>query len=227
MITCWLMHWQTSHLAGSQNAAEMAECLLVIQHNGRVCGHTCVYVCVLCVGVCLCVYLWLNLLVRLAFCAFCMFLWVMHFAGIRTWACMCVCVCVFRVITVFCLFLECLSLFVEEATFLSKSKLSWRNCLWTVWKECVFVRLSFFVCVRVLYSWVCVCPRERAIKGAVWWRDCIKGVREETRVAGSWEGSMWGWTGGWCRCLILPQPWAFYIPSISLLSTSAWGCWGM
>lgn len=32
----------------------------------------------------------------------------------------------------------------------------------------------------VVFMCVCVCPRERAIKGAVWWRDCIKGVREET-----------------------------------------------
>lgn len=40
-------------MAGSQNAAEMAECLLVIQHNRRGCGHTCV--CALSVGGCLCV----------------------------------------------------------------------------------------------------------------------------------------------------------------------------
>lgn len=64
MITCWLMHWQTSYLAGSQKAAEMARCLLVIQHNGRVCEHTCVCVCVclVCVGGCLCVSL-----IKLAF----------------------------------------------------------------------------------------------------------------------------------------------------------------
>lgn len=64
MITCWLMHWQTSYLAGSQKAAEMARCLLVIQHNGRVCEHTCVCVCVWYVWVAACVYLWLNLLLR-------------------------------------------------------------------------------------------------------------------------------------------------------------------
>lgn len=35
-------------------------------------------------------------------------------------------------------------------------------------------------CVFIRMCCICVCLQERAIKGAVWWRDCIKGAREET-----------------------------------------------
>lgn len=138
-------------------------------------------VCVCYVWVAAYVYLWLNLLLRLISCAFCMFLCIMHFALIRVW------VCVFSVITVLCLFFECLSVFVAEATFLAKSKLSWCNCLWTV-QKCVFV----YTCV--VFVCVLVCPQERAIKGVVWWRDCIKGAREETE----WQAAERAACGGDC-----------------------------
>lgn len=165
------MHWQTSYLAGSQKAAEMARCLLVIQHNGRVCEHTCVCVCVWYVWVAACVYLWLNLLLSSG--GFLCFLHV--FPQVFAY------LCVFCLIAVLRLFLECLSLFVVEATFLSKSKLSWHNCLWTVQKKCVLVCFEFLcVCLCCICVCVCVCPWETAIKGAVWCRDCMKGVREET-----------------------------------------------
>lgn len=49
----------------------------------------------------------------------CFFSRVMRFARAR----------VFCLITALRLFLECLSSFESEATFLSKSKLSWRDCL--------------------------------------------------------------------------------------------------
>lgn len=142
--------------------------------DARVC------VCLLCVGGCLCVSV-IKLASKSGFLCF-LHVFVSYAFCLHT--CVRVCACVFRVIAVLRLFFECLSLFVAEATFLSKSKLSWRNCLWTVQKKCgvfFFFFCAFeFLCTHVLCSCVCVCPRERAIKGAVWWRDCIKGAREET-----------------------------------------------
>lgn len=164
--------------------------------------------------VCVCVCGWLPVCIKLAsksalfpvllacfFSVFFFFLRVMHFARAR----------VFCLITVLCLFLECLSSFESEATFLSKSKLSWRNCLWTAWKKRAFVYACVVSARERAYA-----RREGAIKGAPWWRECMKGVRGETEwqaaegaACGGGQGGAWG---GWCRCLILRQPRAFLCP---------------
>lgn len=175
MVTCWLMHWQTSHLAGSQNTAEMAACLLVIQHNGRVCGCMCVYF--LCVGGWLCV---LNLLIRAAFCAFCMFF--CDLCVLLGWV-----LCLITVLLT-CFWSACRYLYWRQL-FFPKSKLSWCNCLWTV-QKCAFVY------ARVVCVYVSVCPQERAIKGAVWWSDCLKGVREETEWQAAEGAACGGGRGG-------------------------------
>lgn len=82
--------------------------------------NTLVRSCWLCVGGCLCVYV-IKLALKSSF---------LHvlFLKFSISLILCVSMC-FRVIMVRRLFLEWLSLFVVEATFLPKSKLSWRNCL--------------------------------------------------------------------------------------------------
>lgn len=68
------------------------------------------------------------------------------------------------------------------------------------------VQKCAFVYTRVVCVYVSVCPQERAIKGAVWWSDCIKGVREETEWQAAEGAACGGGRGVQCRCLILPQP---------------------
>lgn len=215
MITCWLMHWQTSHLAGSQNAAEMADCLLVIQHNGRVCGCMCVCVCY--VWVSACVYLWLYLLLRVVFCAFCIFFSYAFYLHTCVWVCVCFLCDNCALLVSWVPVIICSG---GNFSFQIKTQLAYLSANST--EEVCF-------CVLViLYLCVCVCmPTGKSNQRSCVVERLYKRTERGNRVAGSWEGSMWGWTGGWCRCLILPQPWAFYIPSISLFSTSARGCWGM
>lgn len=80
-------------------------------------------------------------------CAFAMFRWLPvcikeWFPVLLAWFCQ-----LFILITVSWLFLECLSLFVLEVTFLPKSKFSWDNFLSTVRKKCAFVSACvLFVC---------------------------------------------------------------------------------
>lgn len=137
------MHWQTSYLAVSQNVAEMAECLLVIQHNGRVREHTCALMLAMCGWLPMCVYLF-KLALKFFFACF-----VSKLQHFPYSVCMSFCVIMVR-----CLFLEWLSLFVVEATFPPKSKLSWHNCLWAVGKGCIWDFMH--ACVVLVCVFVCV-----------------------------------------------------------------------
>lgn len=137
--------------------------------------HVCVCVCVylLCVGGCLCV---LNLLLRVFSCAFGMFLRVLHFACVCFLSDNCA-LLVSGVPVVICI--------GGNFSFQIKTQLA-QLSLNSTQEVCLCV------CMRCIRVRVCVCPWERAIKGAVWWRDCIKGVREETE----WQAAEGAACGG-------------------------------
>ena len=80
--------------------------------------------------------------------------------------------------------LECLSLFVTAVTFLFPLKI--KTQLAQPSSEQYGIKCVFFFFFGVCMRCIRVCAHGgRAIKGAVWWRDCIKRSERGNGVAGS------------------------------------------
>jgi len=106
----------------------------------------------------------------------------------------CVCVCVFAVrsLSSACFLSGCRYLLRRQLFFPDQNSAG--ASVSEQYRRNVFLCFCLFMCCVCVC--VCVCPRERAIKGAVWWRDCIKSVRDKKRSGRQLRGQHVGVDGG-------------------------------